>query len=297
MLLKQLQYYVAVVESGSFTEAAEQCFISQSAISQQIRALESDIGIILLQRSGRSFHLTPAGEVLYRRAKDVIRDVEDMKQEIMRIAEQGKSVLTIGYLSSYGGQALLRTIHRFSQNYAAVEFHSTDGTHEELYEKLRVEEIDLILNDQRRAFSDNYMNYELGSCPCSIVVTSSHTWCERDSIELKELNDTPCILIAGKAQREEEQLFYQELLQFSGTFLFAETMAEATMMVMNQRGFLVVEGGSINIDTALMKQIPLVKEGREVQRTYCAFWKKKRTNAYLEEFAEILRDEFQKEQK
>lgn len=53
MLLRQIKYFVTVVECNSFTQAAEKCFISQSAISQQIRALENDIGVELLQRENR----------------------------------------------------------------------------------------------------------------------------------------------------------------------------------------------------------------------------------------------------
>ncbi|HIR98069.1 MAG TPA: LysR family transcriptional regulator, partial [Candidatus Merdisoma faecalis] len=50
MLLRQMKYFAAVVECGSFTEAAEQCYISQSAISQQIRTLEKELGVELLHR-------------------------------------------------------------------------------------------------------------------------------------------------------------------------------------------------------------------------------------------------------
>ena len=62
MLLRQMKYFTAVVECGSFTEAAEECFISQSAVSQQIQALENDLGVKLLHRESRGFSLTPAGE-------------------------------------------------------------------------------------------------------------------------------------------------------------------------------------------------------------------------------------------
>lgn len=64
MLLRQIQYFVAVVDCGSFTEAAEQCYISQSAVSQQIQALEKELGVSLLIRKKRRFSLTPAGEFI-----------------------------------------------------------------------------------------------------------------------------------------------------------------------------------------------------------------------------------------
>lgn len=55
MLLKYMTYFIAVVDAGSFTKAAEECYISQSAISQQIKALEKELGVDLIKREHRSF--------------------------------------------------------------------------------------------------------------------------------------------------------------------------------------------------------------------------------------------------
>ena len=59
MLLQRIKYFVTVVDCNSFTEAAEQCYISQSAISQQLNALETELGVKLYNRTGRKFTLTP----------------------------------------------------------------------------------------------------------------------------------------------------------------------------------------------------------------------------------------------
>ena len=72
MLLKQMKYFLTVVDCESFTEAAEKNFISQSAISQQIKALGKELGVDLLKREGRQFSLTPAGEYFYRHGKGII---------------------------------------------------------------------------------------------------------------------------------------------------------------------------------------------------------------------------------
>ena len=72
--LRQLQYFQSVVRCGSFSEAAEENFISQSAISQQIQALERSLGFRLLERKNRSFTLTPAGEYFYRKSLALTAD-------------------------------------------------------------------------------------------------------------------------------------------------------------------------------------------------------------------------------
>ncbi|MBP3797351.1 MAG: LysR family transcriptional regulator [Ruminococcus sp.] len=73
-MLKQIRYFQSVVKLGSFTEAAEEHYISQSAISQQIKALEDELGVKLLERKKRSFTLTEAGEYFYRKSLVLVAD-------------------------------------------------------------------------------------------------------------------------------------------------------------------------------------------------------------------------------
>ena len=61
-MLRQIKYFQAVVRLNSFTQAAEECFVSQSAISQQLQSLEAELGVKLLNRENRRLFLTPAGE-------------------------------------------------------------------------------------------------------------------------------------------------------------------------------------------------------------------------------------------
>ena len=95
MLLKQMQYFITVAKYQSFTEAAEQCFISQSAISQQIKSLEKELGVELLKREGRQFSLTPAGEYFYRHGKVLLDEIEDFKDEVIRRGEDSELSLKI----------------------------------------------------------------------------------------------------------------------------------------------------------------------------------------------------------
>ena len=153
MLFRQMKYFVAVVECNSFTEAAEQCYISQSAISQQIRTLEQDLGVELLHRENRKFSLTPAGEYFYSQSKGILDEVEAVRRETIRIGQDEELQLRIGYLRCYSGQELHQAVAEFSRRYPEVSISIVNGTHEELYDLLRFGGVDLILSDQRRAYS------------------------------------------------------------------------------------------------------------------------------------------------
>ena len=103
-MLRQIRYFQAVVRNNSFSEAAEECHISQSAISQQIRALENELGFQLLERKNRKFVLTPAGEHFYKKSLILIADYEQMCRESAKIARGEDGTLKIGYLRSYSSR-------------------------------------------------------------------------------------------------------------------------------------------------------------------------------------------------
>ena len=83
---RKMRYFIAVVETNSFFEAGEACHISQSAISQQIRALEEELQVQLLERHGRKFTVTPAGRYFYEQAKKQVQMLDSAVREARRIA-------------------------------------------------------------------------------------------------------------------------------------------------------------------------------------------------------------------
>lgn len=104
-MLKQLKYFQSVVRLGSFSAAAEENFISQSAISQQVQSLERELGFALLVRKNRSFSLTPAGEYFYRKSLLLTADCDRMCAEAVKIAKGEAANLKIGYLRTYAGES------------------------------------------------------------------------------------------------------------------------------------------------------------------------------------------------
>ena len=103
-MLKQLKYFQSVVRLGSFSAAAGENFISQSAISQQVQSLERELGFALLVRKNRSFSLTPAGEYFYRKSLLLTAACDRMCAEAAKIAKGEAANLKIGYLRTYAGR-------------------------------------------------------------------------------------------------------------------------------------------------------------------------------------------------
>lgn len=285
-----MKYFIAVVECSSFTEAAEQCYISQSAISQQIRSLEKELGVELIHRENRRFTLTPAGKYFYEQSKGILNEVEDIRRETFRIGKDKELELKIGYLRCYSGQELHQAVAEFSRLYPEVSIHIVNGTHEELYDLLRFGGADLVLTDQRRAFSDKYANFQLLKCGCYAELSVRSPLAEQESVTMEELKRQACILISSREQQNIEEDYYKNTLGFGGRFLFAENLEEGRLMVAGNRGFLPVERvGTLPPCGTGVKRLPVMERGQQLKRNYCLFWVKENASYYIEEFAEILR--------
>ena len=290
MLFRQMKYFISVVECNSFTEAAEQCYISQSAISQQIRSLEKELGVELIHRENRRFTLTPAGEYFYEQSKGILNEVEDIRRETFRIGKDKEMELKIGYLRCYSGQELHQAVAEFSRLYPEVSIHIVNGTHEELYDLLRFGRADLVLTDQRRAFSDKYANFQLLKCGCYAELSVRSPLAEQESVTMEELKRQACILISSREQQNIEEDYYKNTLGFGGRFLFAENLEEGRLMVAGNRGFLPVERvGTLPPCGTGVERLPVMEQGQQLKRNYCLFWVKENASYYIEEFAEILR--------
>ena len=292
MMLRQIEYFLAVVNAGSFSVAAERCHISQSAVSQQIKALETELGVSLLSRHNRTFSVTPAGELFYRKGTVLVSDVEQLKREVARVARPEAFVLRLGYLKPYAGPEFRDAVAAFSERYPDIELDIRDGNHEDLYDALRREEVDLVMNDQRRAFSDNYVNLELARQCCFVEIAAHHPFAKLPHIDVSDLKNLRCILVAGRAQRATESTYYHDIVGFTGEHLFAETLAEARIMVASGRGYLPVEGARGDATDASIARIPLMRRGSPVTANLCAFWKQDNSGYYVEEFAQLLKQQF-----
>ncbi|MDO4921782.1 MAG: LysR family transcriptional regulator [Phascolarctobacterium sp.] len=295
-MLKQIKYFQAVVRCKNFTEAAEECFISQSAISQQLQNLENELGVRLLNRENRKFSLTPAGEHFYRQSLILTADFERLRRETVRIAQRTALELRIGYLKSHSRQEFALAIADFAAKYPNVAVQIMSGSHEDLYYALRNDGVDLILSDQRRAFSDEYVNCVLAIRDVYVEIAARNPLSALFSVELAQLKNIPCILVAAAEQQETERNYYRDVLGVRGDFLFAENLEEARFLVIRNKGFLPVDSGEREPEFApALSRVLLTRKGKPIKSTSCAFWRADNSGYYVEEFADMLKSQFASE--
>ena len=292
MLLKQLRYFVTAAKLGSFTQAALECGVSQSAVSQQIKALENELGVELVERRNRGFALTPAGALVLARSETLLREADALYRDA-RAASDGRARIRAGYLRCFGGDELHLAVAEFSERRPEISIEIVRGCHEELYNFLRFGGADIVVSDQRRAFSDEYVNFVLAECGCWAEFSGRSELAALDGgAELEALAKVPCILAAPQEQRENEIFFYKNTLGIQSPFCFAESVEEGRLMAAANAGYMLVEYGAHIPHSPALLRLPVYSRGAPVRRSYCAFWKKSNDRPELLEFAKTLQKIF-----
>ena len=290
-MLKQIRYFQSVVKLGSFTAAAEEHFISQSAISQQIKALEDELGVTLLERKKRSFSLTEAGSYFYRKSLVLVADYDSIVSETQRVAGGGSKILRAGLLKGYSGREFSNAVSEFTVQFPDVTVEVTHGNHDTLYDLLRNGELDIVLNDQRRAFSDEYVNIVLDIREYYGEFSANSPLAQLDEAEIADLKNTPLILLSSPDQQETERRFYANDLGFPSEIHFTEHIDNALMMVIQGKGFMPIEGSGNTVQSGT-KAIKLLRSGKPIIRRYCAFMKADMPEKHTNEFISILKKQF-----
>ena len=293
MLLRQIYHFQAIVQEGSFTEAAERCRISQSGISQSVKALETELGAELLHRRNRKFELTEAGEHFYKKSLLLTADLEQMCRETIRIAHKTEDELTIGYMSTYNGSELSRAVSMFAAQYPEVRVSLIPATHEELYERINYGTVNLVIGDRRGKDNSMFEQLYLKDIPCYVEVPVDSPLAALDSVEVDSLKQFPCMVVVSRDHLESEMKFFIQDLGLIGEVIPAETFSEARLLAVSNGGVVPVTGDNEDpFFEGSLKRIPLMRNGEKTNLTYCAFWKRSEAGPYAEKFAEILKSLF-----
>ena len=143
MDLRQLRYLVALAEELSFTRAAASEHVAQPALSQQIRRLEDELGLALVERTTRRVALTEAGELLVVRARRILIELESAHTELQALRGMYTGHVNIGAMHTMGPVDLSLALALFHERHPGVGLTVREQTSEEMAEMLRVDELDL----------------------------------------------------------------------------------------------------------------------------------------------------------
>ncbi len=209
MELRQLRYFVAIVDHGSLSRAARVLHIVQPALTQQIQLLEDELGALLLHRSAQGMQATDAGKVFYEHAHAILKQVTDAKSAVTQSADKPSGTVALGIPQSASGALALPLLTAVRAMYPDIVFQLTEELTGNLSEQLRSGRLNLAIlfdDGQLSGFNTKPMVEEQ---MMYITRADSQFACKRKSISLEKVLQASLILPSiqhGVRPRIEERV-------------------------------------------------------------------------------------------
>jgi DNA-binding transcriptional LysR family regulator len=188
MELRHLRTIVAVAHHRSLTKAGEELYLTQSAISQQIRRLEKELGIEVFRRTSRSVELTAEGRVILGYAQRVLSEVDGMHSELEEITGLLRGQLRIGGVYPTGPYDLFGMLAEFRAAHPGVAVHMIEDTQDGVLAALRADELDCAFTAlDPDALGDEFAATLLWQEEIVVALPPDHPLCVRARVTLQEL--------------------------------------------------------------------------------------------------------------
>ncbi|MBU5438889.1 LysR family transcriptional regulator [Tissierella sp. MSJ-40] len=194
MDMKQLLYFVTVVNEGNITAAAKKLHIAQPALSNHIKNLEEDLNVKLFHRGPRKITLTDAGEILFTKANNILELKHSIRKELEDNKSGFKGTLKIGTISAIDADLLENNFLKFHKKYNKIKYELYEGITPEIIDLLfsRVIEIGIV----RTPFDKSGLNTTYLKIEPMIAAYQNDDTLDKlgDSISIKDLNKKPLII-------------------------------------------------------------------------------------------------------
>jgi DNA-binding transcriptional LysR family regulator len=200
MELRQLRYFVAVAEEGNISRAAQKIFLTQPALSRQIKALEDEIGQCLLERQAHSIRLTRAGEMLLREARDLLQRAGEMLERV-RAAGHGVR-LRVGYAPSLANGLLSEAVERFAQKHPNAHVELLDLSTKEMLAGLENDTLDVALTVGRERDAHGLKWTPLVRASWQLAVNRNHPLAQRSRVTPAEVARGPLLVFCQRDYSE-----------------------------------------------------------------------------------------------
>ena len=188
MELRQLKYFITSADTLNFTEAARQCFITQSTLSQQIKQLETELGVQLFERIGKRVFLTETGRDFLPYARQTVADADYGVQHIKDMEDLKTGRLCIG--TTFGLSALITdAIARFSEQYPEVHLEVMFLKQDELIEAVRERKVDFALTFEMMEKDDLLTEQPAKTYHLCAIVSDQNPLAQQATVSLRQLAD------------------------------------------------------------------------------------------------------------
>ncbi len=207
MNLRDLEYLVALAEERHFRKAAEKCFVSQPTLSGQLRKLEDELGVVLMERTSRKVLFTPAGDAITAQARRVLAETKELRDIARTFTEPMSGELHIGLIPTVGPYLLPHIIPVLKQHFPELHIYLYEAQTHSLLKQLADGDLDCLILAQLEHM-DNFGSLPLYDEPMRLALPAEHAWAEREQIALSELQGEKLLMLEdGHCLRDQAMGF------------------------------------------------------------------------------------------
>lgn len=194
MNLRSLKYFVAIAEHRHFGKAAKSCYVSQPALSMQIKAFEEYLGVQLIERSNKSVLLTEIGDTLLQQALTILEQVEALHEIVKDSHDPYRGGLKMGIIPTLAPYLLPNLMRSLSKKFPNLTIFIAEELTNCLIEKLKTGKLDTILLAPPISAPD-LITYDLFCEELILITPKQHYLAKRKKIHLQDLKDTRLLLV------------------------------------------------------------------------------------------------------
>lgn len=294
MNIKQIEYFISVASYRNFTRAAECHFLTQTAITQQIRALEESLGTVLIDRRRRPVELTPAGKIFYQEAKAIMARVEEAVAKTQEASSGAVGTIRIGYEKGFERSKLSDCLREFHRNYPNILFTCIRESTDRLAQMLIANELDVIFTWDGTNLKENpEVDTKLVlRSRLTAALYAGHPLSFKNTLKREDLRDETLLYLSPSSAGDSlGDVFFLNLYEKAGyrpkILLKTSDIESVLIMVAAEEGISIMPSYCVEklINADHLVFVPM--NGEEEYEEVLMMWKKNHGNPALDSFLDL----------
>ena len=256
MTVIQLEYLIAVANYGSFSVAAEHCFVTQPSLSIQIKALEEELDVVLLDRTKKPIIPTAVGEIVIEQAREALRAYNYIRESVAEHRGETEGKMRLGVIPTIAPYLLHKFIPTFVKEYPKVELEISEMVTADIIEALKHDRIDAALVASGTC-GEGITEHDLFSDHFYAYVSPSHPLFERSNIRIEDIDFKELILLSrGNCMRDQILELCQAARNIPARFYFESGSLDTLMRMVDCTSSMTI------IPEMALEFIPLSRRNR-----------------------------------
>ena len=293
MSIKRLPFFLSAAKYLNFTEAANEQFISQTAMSLQIKKYEDELGFQLFHRSNTGVTLTKAGGYLYKRCQYIMADYNQAISHARQVSQEDKPLIKIGYPGAYEQFAITPIVSQFYKDHPSIQVDLIYGKKKrKVLQQLEDGYLDLaVVSDYDRNYTQWLKVHPLRKDECLFLLSADNELAQQDSLEPASLTGKPMLrTIENDIISYEWQIWnVMNILGLgSNEVIYANDYYSMALLAKSDIGFGIVPACMKDMPMDGLRYVPMA--GRTLNTGCSVIYMENSMNPAREEFLELLKE-------